>query len=629
MPTLLTASPERATRPASDRAAPATAAVKTNGRRLPTAAPRMRRAWLADLTGYLSVALLSLLALARIMKLWHADLSIPWCDAPDAVLMQMWLKGIAENGWYLTNHSLGAPAGMFMHDFPMADSLHFFLLKLLLMITHSGPAAANLYYALGFPAAAMAAAAIMRSLGISWPSAVVAGVLYSLLPYHFMRQSHLFLAAYYLVPPAVLVAVWLSLDSVRWPWSRDASANGGRRKFYTSALVLLLISAAGVYYAFFTCYLLLVAAAVAVINRRTFRPAIIAATLVALTAAGVLVNVSPSLRYWRKNGTNAEVARRPVDDTVYLGLKIGQLVLPTPQHRLRPFRDVRWDYDSLAFGWGEQQGAALGAVGTCGFLFLLGLLVYRQPVGEQWRICTCLATLNLSCVLLATIGGFGSLFSLFVDPSIRAYNRISIFISLFALAAAAMLLDRLRAWWLGKGGRHWPVVALWALLLVGGVIDQAGRGLVPDYARLAADFRSDADFVVRVEQRLEPDAMVFQFPYFPFPEFLGPHRLINYQHFRPYLHSRRLRWSHGAMKGRFEDLWQRMVSGLPVDEQVRTIEGRGFCGITIDRNGYDDRAADLEAALTSLVGPPALVSADGHLSFFMLGKTVEKLAGRQ
>lgn len=167
-------------------------------------------------------------------------------------------------------------------------------------------------------------------------------------------------------------------------------------------------------------------------------------------------------------------------------------------------------------------------------------------------------------------------------------------------------------------GRHSLVVAICGLLLIGGVFDQAGRGLVPDYAALEAEYGSDHDFVARIEQRLERNAMVFQFPYYPFPEFLGSTPLGNYQLFRPYLHSHGLRWSHGAMKGRFEDLWQRALATFPVDEQVHALEGRGFRGIAIDRNGYADRAASLEAALTSLIGPPSVVSADGHLSFFTL-----------
>ena len=72
------------------------------------------------------------------------------------------------------------------------------------------------------------------------------------------------------------------------------------------------------------------------------------------------------------------------------------------------------------------------------------------------------------------------------------------------------------------------------------------------------------------------------------------------------------------MRGRTEDDWQRNVASKPVDQQLQEIRGRGFRGLTIDRFGYGDNAAALEAALSAMVGPPVAVSADGRMSFFLL-----------
>src|SRR5487761_1870103 len=80
---------------------------------------------------YLATAFIAVLALVRILKLWRADLRVPLSISWDALLTQMWVKGVCEHGWYLHNPDLGAPGGMDMHDFSMADNLHFLLLKLL------------------------------------------------------------------------------------------------------------------------------------------------------------------------------------------------------------------------------------------------------------------------------------------------------------------------------------------------------------------------------------------------------------------------------------------------------------------------------------------------------------------
>ena len=50
--------------------------------------------------------------------------------------------------------------------------------------------------------------------------------------------------------------------------------------------------------------------------------------------------------------------------------------------------------------------------------------------------------LTVAGILLATIGGFGSLFAFLVSPDIRAYNRITGFLAFFALVAVGIALDR-------------------------------------------------------------------------------------------------------------------------------------------------------------------------------------------
>jgi phosphoglycerol transferase len=233
--------------------------------------------------------------------------------------------------------------------------------------------------------------------------------------------------------------------------------------------------------------------------------------------------------------------------------------------------------------------------------------------------------LNISAVLLATIGGFGSLVSFLISPQIRCYNRISVFIALFSLFAAAIVFDRFARWRASAGGRQWPLQALLAAIVVAGVIDEAGRDRVPNYAALKADFDDDAEFIRRIEAVIPTGSMVFQLPYFPFPESPAIVALGEYELFRPYLHSRSLRWSYGAMKGREEDRWQRETCRQSEAELVQALAERGFAGIHIDRRGYADRAAALEAELSKLLGEVPLVSRNERMSFFVLPATEPQL----
>lgn len=603
---------------------PARPVLRTSSERIsPQAAPTWGRTALAACAGYLAAATLSTAIIARILKLWHADLTVPMDNSGDALLTQMWVKGVFEHGWYLQNACLGAPAGMQMYDFPMADGLHFFLIRLLCLAAPNYAVAFNVYYLLCFPLITLSTLFALRRFAVSYPAALAASLLYTFLPYHFLRgQQHLFLAAYYVVPLSTMIALWVCLG--RLGALREAGAEMERsekRRWAGSLAIAALQSSAGVYYAFFACFLLLIAGVSAALDARRWRPLVAAGLLIAVTTAGVLVNTSPSLNYWRTRGTNRSVAHRDPQDAEFNGLKIGQMLLPDAHHRLGRWAELRRQYDRWPLADGENRGATLGVIGNLGFLLLLGLLLRRRGVDEPSNLLGALAMLNISAVLLATIGGFGSLFSLLISPQIRCYNRISVFIALFSLFAVAIVFDRFARWRADAGGRRWPSRALLAAIVVAGVIDEAGRDRVPNYAALKADFHGDAEFVARIEAVVPTGSMVFQLPYFPFPESPAIVALGEYEHFRPYLHSRSLRWSYGAMKGRDEDRWQRETCQRPAAELVKAIAERGFAGIYIDRRGYADRAAALEAELSKRLGETPLVSRNERMSFFVLPAT--------
>jgi len=96
--------------------------------------------------------------------------------------------------------------------------------------------------------------------------------------------------------------------------------------------------------------------------------------------------------------------------------------------------------------------------------------------------------------------------------------------------------------------------------------------------------------------------------------------MSDYDHLRAYLHSRTLRWSYGAIKGRHGDGRQRTIAKLPADEMVHALQSAGFEGIYLDRYGYEDNGAGIEKKLTRLLGQPLLVSPNKRWCFFKLSR---------
>jgi phosphoglycerol transferase len=73
-------------------------------------------------------------------------------------------------------------------------------------------------------------------------------------------------------------------------------------------------------------------------------------------------------------------------------------------------------------------------------------------------------------------------------------------------------------------------------------------------------FNSNRDFTKKIEQEMPAGSMIFQLPITTFPEG-GDYSLV-----LGYVHSKNLRWSFPAIKGRESAIWQEKVVKLNFKE---------------------------------------------------------------
>jgi phosphoglycerol transferase len=555
---------------------------------------------------YLAAALLSLLIVFLLLKLYRADFKVPLHYNGDALLHSMFIKGMIEHGWYWQNPRLGAPGDLKMYDFPAVDNSAAVVLKFLSLFSSHPIVVLNLFYLLTFPLIAISSLYVLRQFNISFGPALFGSLLYTFLPYHFMRdESHLFLSAYYFIPLVVMVLLWIT---------SGALAAGRNRKFVLGLVICAAVGSTGVYYPFFTCYLLLISGVASVFIHRSAKALGVAAILIGVTFATVLINASPTLVYLYKHGDAHVTERSPAGPEIY-GLKIAQLLLPITGHRVGFLNSIKKTYNENTV-MTENDAAALGLVGSLGFLALLARLFYRrrpEEATDRSRMLDDLSVLNIFAVLLATIGGFSSIFGVLVFAGIRSYNRISVFIAFFSLMAVVFAFERLQVRFVKSTVVFYAIIAV---VLVVALLDQSSRDYVPQYEQIHAEYDSDRQLIQDIEAALPARSMIYQLPYVPFPEHPRVNTMVDYDHFRGYLHSQQLRWSYGAMKKREDDLWQRQTAALPVDQLVETLGFAGFGGIYLDRHGYEDNGVALESQLSSALGTPPVISRNGRLVFF-------------
>jgi phosphoglycerol transferase len=333
-------------------------------------------------------------------------------------------------------------------------------------------------------------------------------------------------------------------------------------------------------------------------------------------SVGVFLNIAPNIANALKNGKNVEVAQRsPIESEVY-ALKMIHLLLPYQQHRIAALRTFTQEYNKN-FPLSNTV-SAIGAIGTLGFLSMM-FAFFRATAGEaNDRRTSILMLLTFMLLFTATVGGLNVLFATLISPMIRGWDRISIFIGFFSVAAFFIAFDRFL-----KTRAINPYIAGLSLVVLTtiGILDQTAKPSYNAALTSKAVFFQDRKFIGAIENLLPTGAAVYQMPYVPFPEAGNVSTLGGYDLLVGFLNSRHLRWNSGGMQGRKADLFYRELSKKPLSEQLASARSMDFAGIYVDKRGYPDSGRAVIDEISKLIGQsPALTRDDGQVVFFVLKK---------
>jgi hypothetical protein len=587
-------------------------------------------------------ALVTLIACLE-FQIWDGGLSTPNTYFGDGLYYAGITKSIIEHGWYFTNPDLGAPLGQVNYDYPLGyDNLNLVVIRVLAWISSNPFVVDNLFLYLTFPAVFLTSWFALRRLGFSKAVAWVIGVVYAILPYHFWRGDlHLMLAAYYVVPlGALLLYEFLGVQSPDGD-AREVLSAGSWRARGARLLrsrwfwIPVILGSGGVYYAAFFGFLAIAAGALTALRDRDVRRLVLPVTCSVVVVAVLAINNAPTLLYSVRHGANTDAVDRQLGESDIYGLNVSSLVLPINNHRLPPLRYVRETLNSeSASPVRDPEYQAIGLIASLGLVVSIGSVlmgVSKRRSEDRWSLFRrASGELNLLAILLAAIGGFSTILGLLGLTSLRAYNRISVFIAFFSLVALGALCES----WIANrkpSARRWTRTTAGTVAVSIGICAFAAVDQLPSQPlfqgqsrdEVKARLSSDRAFAESIARRLGPRAAVFEFPLMEYPEakleVSAPD--VAYQTdelVKPWLFASGLRWSWGAMKGRSEDLTPSFV-GRPLERLLPDLAALRFDGIFIDRRGFRDQANQIEAQLRSLLdGERSMVSRNGELSFFDL-----------
>lgn len=539
------------------------------------------------------------------------DLSAPYAYGGD-LLFHSWMIERVIEGWLFENVRSGYPFGSSFLDYPGSDSGNHLLLKALGQLGGNFQSALNLYYLLGFVVTYVASYLVLRRLGLSAHFSVVGAVVFDILPFHFQRLPHLFYTWYFIVP------FFYYVGFLCFSWRDKKFSTKSALQWMALLFGLLLAACFGVYYALFGVIVVAISGIAGALASKNPRPLFVAALLSGVVILGVSLNLAPSLAYRFTHGPNPEVAQRAPQESEIYGLKLVQMVLPQLGHRERHLAHVAEKYSTSFPLVNENSTAALGLIGTLGLLLLISVIAIRLSGCHVDTSVSLLALIVATLFMFGTIGGFGSIFAIFISPMVRGWNRISVFIGFGAITALLLFLQNTLLRHL-PGDKKWAQPIICVVLICVGVLDQISRPNQAERSYYRQAFLDDQAFFAEIERELTTKSAIYQLPYIGFPEVPPVQQLGPYAPLAGFLHSKTLRWSSGGMKGRPGDLFFRALAKEEVQTQIEVIRKLGFSGIYVDKQGYEDGGQQIIAQLTSALGyGPTIQKADGKVVFFKL-----------
>ena len=570
-----------------------------------------------EFTEYFLVLFITMILTYIVLRIdsikWDLPISYYW----DGLAASFEIKTILDTGWWFRNPYVGAPFGTSLYDFLgfYFDSFYFFIIKIILFFTKNWGMTLNIFYISLYPFTSLISYFVMKKFKINFIVSLMGSLMFTFLEYRFLRGGyHLLLSAYNLIPLIVLFLYYIYINERILILNKKIKT----KKNIMAFVLFLLLPTTGVYYTFFTCFFLLVILIMKNRKIEVVKKVFIAYSCILLS---VFIIYLPGILYKLKNLENLEKPSRLVLESEFYGLRFSNLFISKKIVLTSRIKE----YFKYIMESGENS-EYLGIIGIIGFLYLIYYLFKREKSNKKIEF---LSYLNIFGILLSIKSGFGVLFSIYITGLIRGYGRISVFIAYFSILAICIKIND----FIKDKNKN----KLFYIIFIGicsfSIWDQIPRNVrynnqaVTEYdyksskEKYGKEFDSDKKFVSYIETKLGENGMVFQLPYFKFPEAGYVGSISDYQLIKGYLHSKKIKWSYGAYKGRKEDLWNRQISNLSLPEILESISIAGFNGIYIDKRGYNDEDYQkLEKEITFISGSEPYFSDDKNLVFFDIKK---------
>jgi hypothetical protein len=288
----------------------------------------------------------------------------------------------------------------------------------------------------------------------------------------------------------------------------------------------------------------------------------------AISIIGLLFILAPILRVLSSQirGLETVLTRDPAESVQFAG-SITRLLIPWGIWLPESWKPM---VSRMEYEWNATP--LVGSLGVVVLFVALFLKIARQ---EESKVLSPLGYLFLWSILFYTSSGLGFIFAHAIDPSFRAWNRLSILLMTFSLLALGIVLNRLDLKKSFLGTSLLVIIVVTQLL----PLNSAGITSEPDeISREAFEILEDTAYLIQNE--LETGCRILQLPIMAFPEGGQIGLVGNGYHLWLPLLTKGFHWSYGAPKGSGSgDFWL----GLSNEEAISRAADLDFCAVVLDK----------------------------------------------
>ncbi len=560
--------------------------------------------WMLILAGFVSVSVFLIFHLYEIDLTTMIDVQSDACG----------LAGVAHD--YVSGIKSGrgvqALLNSLFHAKLETSFLHKIGLFLCCLFFDSFGKAANFYYFASYIFVALGMYIALRMLQKEAWLAAIGGVIYTFLPYHYLRgERHIYLANYYMVPIACAMIIWLL----------DERKERNRKFNFICILICVLMGLTDIYYSVFLAIILFFVFIYNLWNKKSISACFMELTLCGIPFLAIAIENIPYLISWFNhlgNNSNDFVsagAGRTLADLQVYGLRIVQLIYPIPNHRIGLLANFRGNLDQY-LGDDETKMVTLGLLMTVGLVLSVFILLFSNKNDKVTEEIKKYGILNVFIILVANIGGL-NIFVGLISSSIRCYNRMSIFIAAFSLMTIMTILQYVLRKGFSDIRKRAVIILGAALMLCLTLLDQT-----PPFSKTDYEYNWELNYntkklVEEIDLITEDDASIFMLPIITEGVGEAKNDMRNYEQFWPSVYSDNLCWIQGTQKEYVG--WANALSVMNTEMVLRYLVCEGVEGIWLDENGYDKESFDeIKSNLDEFLGSPILISETGKQYYYSL-----------